>query len=300
VPDAKIEDVFKRVRLGVRRRSQGQQIPWESTSLEEDFYFVPPAALKKLSDDDVERRFQAEAALWEQVRDAREPGPLEEYLRRHPSGEFAELAQAHLDRVLARQGEQRIQVVSSDQNPFSKGSAVASLDHRVGDSRTYRVLDLFSKREQRQFTETVVQMTDSEVVYDSGLVVDILGNVLRTRDGRRFTASKTTPLEFTVGKRWTSRFEVTRPDGGVGFTTLRHRIATREAITVPAGTFNAFRIEARGVTRTPRGPIDNRFTAWVAPDRVRGPVAREELRAPRFSSRTLAAVRLELMAFRPA
>jgi len=38
-PIAKIEDVFKRVRLNVRQRSQGRQIPWESTSLEDDFYF---------------------------------------------------------------------------------------------------------------------------------------------------------------------------------------------------------------------------------------------------------------------
>ena len=38
-PEAKIEDVFKRVRLKVRLSSKGQQIPWESTSLEEDFYF---------------------------------------------------------------------------------------------------------------------------------------------------------------------------------------------------------------------------------------------------------------------
>ena len=42
VPAAKIEDVFKRVRLGVRKKSGGAQIPWESTSLEEDFYFLPP------------------------------------------------------------------------------------------------------------------------------------------------------------------------------------------------------------------------------------------------------------------
>lgn len=38
-PDAKIEDVFKRVRLKVRLASKGQQVPWESTSLEDDFYF---------------------------------------------------------------------------------------------------------------------------------------------------------------------------------------------------------------------------------------------------------------------
>ncbi len=48
-PEAKIEDVFKRVRLAVRRRSNGEQIPWESTSLEEDFYFHPPKVLQKVS-----------------------------------------------------------------------------------------------------------------------------------------------------------------------------------------------------------------------------------------------------------
>ena len=38
-PAAGIEDIFKRVRLNVRKQSQGRQIPWESTSLEDDFYF---------------------------------------------------------------------------------------------------------------------------------------------------------------------------------------------------------------------------------------------------------------------
>ena len=38
-PAARIEDVFKRVRLQVRQSSKGRQVPWESTSLEEDFYF---------------------------------------------------------------------------------------------------------------------------------------------------------------------------------------------------------------------------------------------------------------------
>lgn len=33
---ARIEDVFKRVRLQVRQKSQGRQIPWDSSSLEED------------------------------------------------------------------------------------------------------------------------------------------------------------------------------------------------------------------------------------------------------------------------
>lgn len=40
-PGLKIEDVFKRVRVGVKRDSQGHQVPWENTSLEGDFYFKP-------------------------------------------------------------------------------------------------------------------------------------------------------------------------------------------------------------------------------------------------------------------
>lgn len=43
-PGTPIEEVFKRVRLGVRLDSNGSQVPWESTSLEGDFYFFPAAA----------------------------------------------------------------------------------------------------------------------------------------------------------------------------------------------------------------------------------------------------------------
>jgi len=42
VPGLKIEDVFKRVRSEVRRQSNNQQIPWEASSVEGDFYFSTP------------------------------------------------------------------------------------------------------------------------------------------------------------------------------------------------------------------------------------------------------------------
>lgn len=38
----KVEDIFKQVRSAVKEATQGQQVPWESSSLEGDFYFVPP------------------------------------------------------------------------------------------------------------------------------------------------------------------------------------------------------------------------------------------------------------------
>jgi len=39
LPDLKIEDIFKRVRVKVAYRSKNKQIPWESSSLMGDFYF---------------------------------------------------------------------------------------------------------------------------------------------------------------------------------------------------------------------------------------------------------------------
>jgi len=52
----------------VRRRSSGLQIPWESTSLEEDFYFVPPRSLSTLADEEAERERKQEMALREKRR----------------------------------------------------------------------------------------------------------------------------------------------------------------------------------------------------------------------------------------
>ncbi len=69
-PNARIEDVFKRVRLAVRRASNGRQIPWESTSLEDDFYFIPPPELKKLSQEELDRQFAEELAAWQKVQSA--------------------------------------------------------------------------------------------------------------------------------------------------------------------------------------------------------------------------------------
>lgn len=41
-PGLTIEEVFKRVRIGVMIDSKGQQIPWDNSSLTGDFYFIPP------------------------------------------------------------------------------------------------------------------------------------------------------------------------------------------------------------------------------------------------------------------
>lgn len=49
-PHLKIEEVFKIVRARVRKTTIGRQTPWESTSLEGDFYFLPTAGADGLAE----------------------------------------------------------------------------------------------------------------------------------------------------------------------------------------------------------------------------------------------------------
>jgi uncharacterized caspase-like protein len=456
VPEAKVEDVFKRVRLAVRRRSNGQQIPWESTSLEEDFYFVPPQALSALAEEAAERErkqeaarleqrraeeeaerkrkqeaalnearraaeeaerkrqqelalleqrriadeaernrrreaalkeaqrvaeaaerkrreaqaleearvaeeeaarkhkqelalrekqraelevelkrkeaqaleearlaeeeaarkhrqelalaekrraqeqaerqraqeaapirkpdaeqltrlFQEELAIWEGIRASSEPGPLEDYLRRYPSGRFSELALLRLDQVLAQLGEKKIEIVSAPDNPYTKGTVAANTAYKVGDRYVYRRIDLLTRLEREPQRLRVTEITDTEVIYNKGrYVTDLLGNSLRFGKGAVWSPNQTVPTEFSIGKRWNTRFDVVTPKGREAVLDLELRIAGREQVTVPAGTFNAFRVEARG-WRSGGGtpPVAQDWKTWYAPDRVRRPVASE-------------------------
>jgi hypothetical protein len=86
-PGLKVEDVFKRTRVGVKQASGGRQIPWESTSLEGDFYFaqgsggaVPVQAATPSNLD---------AEMWELVAESGKPSAYRAYLDKFPNGQHA-------------------------------------------------------------------------------------------------------------------------------------------------------------------------------------------------------------------
>jgi uncharacterized caspase-like protein len=69
-PGLKVEDVFKRVRSGVRAASAGRQVPWENSSLESDFYFVLPDVVDAAALEQ-ERKRQQDEAIQRAVREER-------------------------------------------------------------------------------------------------------------------------------------------------------------------------------------------------------------------------------------
>jgi uncharacterized caspase-like protein len=67
IRNAKLEEALKRVRLNVRLSSRGQQIPWESTSLESDVFFFADGA-RKLSATELEQMLLDDLAAWGRTR----------------------------------------------------------------------------------------------------------------------------------------------------------------------------------------------------------------------------------------
>jgi len=298
-PSARIEDVFKRVRLNVRRASAGQQIPWESTSLEDDFYFLPPPELKKLSQEELDRQFAEEFGVWKGAETATVPAPIEAYLRRYPSGRFTELALLRLDTLLAQQGEKKVRVVSAAANPFTQGTATASFNFRVGDRYEYRTIDLLTKIAQEPKVQTITAITDSEVIYNNGsLITDLMGNLRRRPDGATYSPNQFAATEYSVGRKWASRFTISNLKGPISQFTIEldFHVVGRETVIVPAGTFDCFRVEANGWGLEISQDIQ--ITYWIAPGRLTRPVATEVWR--RRQSRILHSDRDELVSFTPA
>ena len=121
VPGTRIEDAFKRVRLNVRLASKGQQIPWESTSLEDDLFLFPTAA-QVLSEAEREKLLEQEMVSWQQVKTVSDPEALARFIRQYPSGSASELAQAKLNRLLLANAEKE----TKDQKSKAQASAAAA------------------------------------------------------------------------------------------------------------------------------------------------------------------------------
>ena len=50
-------------------------------------------------------------------------------------------------------------------------------------------------------------------------------------------------------KKWSTRFKVNNPNGLTAENEIEFKVVAREQITVPAGSFDAFRVEGEGWSR---------------------------------------------------
>ncbi|MDZ4075151.1 MAG: caspase family protein [Hylemonella sp.] len=289
VRGTKIEDALKRVRLNVRLASNGAQIPWETTSLENDV-FIFDGGKSKLSEAEQEKLIEEDLAEWGRIKSSSKIDDYAGYLRRFPNGRFAEIVQVRLSRLLAEMEKTRPQAVSAitppsngvptiklgpglpvpvfmapTDNPYSAGRYPLGRSFSVDDTYTVRQSDTLTGVQARMVTVRVtkVDLGADRVELNNGMfVTDLMGNPVKFGQVQYDAPVQNFPAELQIGKKWPSVGRLT-VNGTTSDFNFDYKITKRETITVPAGTFDTFVIEAKGWNRTYGTSLSH--TLWVVP-----------------------------------
>ena len=261
-PESPIEDLFKRVRSQVRRASGGRQIPWESTSLEEDFAFATGARIEAQSLGQRDAVFQAQRRDWERIRESTRIEDFYAFLQQHPSGVFAELAQAAVDR-LARPA------VVAQATPALAGAVPlpAGVDrYRVGDRWEIERIDHLAGDRRTSLVREVTSVEGVRVFVNRGqLILDQLGSLTYNRASRLDPGILIAPSDLRVGMRWRSDFYNLPDDPGMvaGKNFLDMRVLSVEALDLPIGRVRTWHVVGEGQVVLPSTVKRLRIGLWI-------------------------------------
>ena len=230
-PGLKIEDLFKAVRVSVRRDSQGKQVPWEASSLEGDFYFIAapaaapptpaPAAAGTAAAGAPAARGSVPAVVFPAGAPVLHPG--DNWTYRHTD----------LKKNTTREVTNHIEEVLPDRLRFRGNNYVTDLGQSV----------LFDRSK-----------TNDKVV-----------------ETRFEPAMPLLLFPQRVGESKSGTIAGTRNDGSTFEQRYEMKVLRKEKVTVPAGTFEAFYSERELALRNqPLGAaksgLQSRLRLWYAPE----------------------------------
>jgi hypothetical protein len=147
---ASIENVFKRVRLQVRQKSQGRQIPWDSSSLEDDFAFNdgkkftfnPEDLIKEAQaakDKEAKLKQEAEAAI-QREKDIAAQQALEKQ-RLAEAQKIQETAARQKAEAEAKERERQLALAAEQERLKAQTAAQALEKARADEAQRLRDLD---------------------------------------------------------------------------------------------------------------------------------------------------------------
>ena len=159
---------------------------------------------------------------------------------------------------------------------FFQGTDGYERRYTVGDRYAFQVIDRFTRAAKPlAMRVSSVDVSNDRVEFNDGeSAADLMGNSLRNLRGEFDTPRQFYPAELTVGRKWRTRFKQSRPDGRVYTFAYDLKIVGKERVTVPAGTFDTYRIEARGFNVELGAYIERNI--WIAPD-VSADIAHETM-----------------------
>ena len=277
-PGLPVESVFKRVREGVVKDTQQQQVPWESSSLQGEFAFVPGVAVPRESSADVEAA--GELAFWNSILPANRADEYRAYLRQYPSGRFVALAQTRIAAFAPPAGiAANPALPAADPRAASVLAARPEMLPRAGDSWRYRVQDQF-RLGDLFVTAKVDEVTAEGVAETWTTTSDAKVRTTLALHAPGFNALPgwtLTPPEFSP---YLQASTLLRPGQKLGdqqrrveqvLVPLRASVDGEEEVSVTAGRFRAIKLvlrgqapaQTRGGTKT--APVLTEQVVWYAP-----------------------------------
>ncbi len=164
---ARIEDLFKRVRLQVRQKSQGRQIPWDSSSLEDDFAF----------NDGVKHTFNPEDLIKE--------------------AQLAKEAQAQLQRAAQAAAEREKQIaqqIALEQQQLAEAMKIQNLNARLkaeSEAKERERQLALAAEQERQKAQAAAQALERARAEEAQRIKDIeLAKAQAAEEARRQTLSR--------------------------------------------------------------------------------------------------------------
>ncbi|HET9643115.1 MAG TPA: caspase family protein [Burkholderiaceae bacterium] len=284
-PGLPVEHVFKRVREGVVRDTQGLQVPWESSSLQGEFAFVPGTtqlAQSRETQTDIEAA--GEIAFWNSIQASTRADEYRAYLRQYPSGRFAALAQTRVAAYTPATATATAPTTGTSPpsgSPTSPPSTVQTarrdtLPH-VGDTWRYRVQDQF--RIGDLFLTARVEGVTAEGVAESWTTTSDakLRTALAPLEPGFYTLPgwTLTPPEFSPYLLASGSLKPGQTIPGQprrieqAMVALRGRVEGEEEVAVGAGRFHTLKLVLRGQASMRGGgrtaTVSTEHTVWYAP-----------------------------------
>ena len=280
-PNARIEDVFKRVRFAVRKASDGRQIPWESTSLEDDFQFNDGKiiALTKPTAQQLQAEFSQEKQDWDRIKDSRNADDFYAFLQKYPNGTITEAVHTKLDlltkpRLVVQgagaDGKDQTYTVSKFRlgDVYEKRVTTRIANNSSVTQLIYRVIKVEPNRIEvmLEYPDSKGQIPNTKMVFDGSAGLLTVGDISHYDPPQQYVPGGL----LQVGRTWASAYTVTfgsalkqppRTQAGEA------RISAREQLNLPAGTFNTFRMEVTARSFDDKGEQPAvQSTVWMVPD----------------------------------
>lgn len=285
-PNARIEDVFKRVRYQVRQKSDGRQVPWESTSLEEDFVFtdgkiIPPA---KFTPETAKNAYETELAEWKKIGDSRNVNDYYAFIQKHPNSALTLSAQGKIEdlaktKLLVQGGGADGQSMPLSLQPFRTGQKWATRvsGATINKESLHKVIgcdDSGCHVEQLMTFDTiqsrmVMHHSPSGGLLSLSIMSSSAPKPLSTIDYDP-PVYLVPPGLLQIGQRWKNA-SVAKIDANGKINTMvtaeEGKVISREILTTPAGTFDTFRLEVKHkVTSTySNDEMEIDFVFWMDP-----------------------------------